>query len=134
MIQALSCSGGDFNPEPFFGKPIEAIEVSDDVLRIQAGGGAITIKDTGQSCCEHRYMHTDDELPYYVGAKLVGLELRDGPAEESGEPKECQFLLIQTDKGTITIANYNEHNGYYGGFWIVGNVEKEPAKIDSEER
>jgi len=74
-------------------------------------------------------MHTDDDLPYFVGAKLVGLELRDGPTDEDkyGDPKECQFLLVKTDKGEITIANYNEHNGYYGGFWIVGKVEKEPT-------
>ena len=70
-------------------------------------------------------MHTDDDLSHYIGAKLIGLELRDGPIEDNeyGDPKECQFLLIRTDRGDVTIANYNEHNGYYGGFWIVGRAE-----------
>lgn len=130
MIAALGGAGSDFDPEPFFGLPIEEIVIDNDTLRIRAGGGSMTLHDSGQSCCESRYMHTDDDLVVYKGAKLIGLELRDGPTEtgDYGEPKECQFLLVHTDRGDITIANYNEHNGYYGGFWIVGNVEKKPTE------
>lgn len=79
----------------------------------------LEIEDCGQSCCEDRYMHTDDDLDFYIGATFLDARIEDGPIEKiAGEYKECQFLLIDTSKGTFTVANYNEHNGYYGGFDI----------------
>lgn len=93
-----------------------------DMLRFTfEDGSKIAIYDAGQSCCEHRYMHTDDDLAYHVGAQLVSGELRDGPevSGEYGEYTECQFLLITTSRGVFTIANYNAHNGYYGGFAVI---------------
>lgn len=89
------------------------------VLRFDDGTG-IRFYDDGQSCCEHRYMHTDDDLAHFVGAAFMGAELRDGPEVEGDyDVKECQFLLVNTSVGAFTMANYNEHNGYYGGFMIV---------------
>lgn len=86
-----------------------------------ADGTGIHVFDDGQSCCEHRYAVCDDDLTPFVGAKFVGAEVRDGPTEdhEYGDLKECQFLVVNTDRGSFTVANYNEHNGYYGGFWLV---------------
>ena len=85
-----------------------------------ANGYKMRIFDNGQSCCEHRYMHTDDDLSYFVGATLLDAEIKDGPDEEReyGE-KESQFLVVKTSRGEFTVVNYNEHNGYYGGFAIV---------------
>lgn len=37
---------------------------------------------------------------------------------------ECQFIEIQTDKGFLVIANYNDHNGYYGGFDLAITKDK----------
>lgn len=85
-----------------------------------ANGYKMRIFDNGQSCCEHRYMHTDDDLSYFVGATLLDAELRDGGSqEEDYQCKDCQFLVVKTSKGEFTVQNYNEHNGYYGGFAIV---------------
>ena len=65
-------------------------------------------------------MHTDDELTDFHGAEFRGAEVRDGPTKSKyGEPQESQFLIIHTSIGDFTVVNYNEHNGYYGGFWIV---------------
>jgi hypothetical protein len=87
---------------------------------------ALEIWDDGQSCCEHRFMHTDDELGDFVGATFLDAEVRDGPAEdmEYGE-KESQFLVISTSIGQFTVVNYNEHNGYYGGFWLQARTRAE---------
>ena len=85
-----------------------------------ADGTGIKIWDGGQSCCEHRYMKTDDDLSDFVGAKIIDMELKDAPDQEDeyGEVHEIQFLDVKTDKGVFQMANHNEHNGYYGGFWI----------------
>lgn len=85
--------------------------------------------DDGQSCCESRWMHTDDKLSDFIGATLQGADMREGPTtDEDGEPKESQFLIVSTSKGQFTAVNYNAHNGYYGGFWIVAaSVEAAPA-------
>lgn len=104
------------------GKVLKDLALVDNELRLYfEDGTGIRFWDDGQSCCEHRWMHTDDELGDFVGATFQEAELRDGPTEDSeyGEPKESQFLVIRTSVGMFTMVNYNEHNGYYGGFWIV---------------
>lgn len=85
----------------------------------------LSLWDDGQSCCESRYMRTDDDLTEYDGATLIGFELKEAPpiADEYGE-HEVQFLDIKTDKGIFQMANHNEHNGYYGGFWVVAELKK----------
>jgi len=84
----------------------------------------IKIFDDRQSCCETRYMTTDDDLDYFVGTELTGIEIKEAPNEpdERGE-HEVQFLEVLTNKGSFKMANHNEHNGYYGGFEI--KIEKE---------
>jgi len=80
----------------------------------------LKIWDGGQSCCEVRYMETDDVLQEHIGGTLLQFELKDAPNQEDefGEMHEIQFLDVMTDKGIFQISNHNEHNGYYGGFWI----------------
>lgn len=82
--------------------------------------------DDGQSCCEVRYMRTDDDLTEYSGAKILDFELKYAPNQydDHDEVHEIQFLDVKTDKGTFQIVNHNEHNGYYGGFWIVATTKK----------
>jgi hypothetical protein len=110
------------------GKTIASLQIDPDA---NGGDGALVFTftdgtglrlfDRGHSCCESRYMHTDDDLSYHVGATLTTADIRDGSAEEEGEwggVKESQFLVVTTSKGTFTVVNYNEHNGYYGGILI----------------
>ena len=79
--------------------------------------------DAGQSCCEERYMRTDDDLTEFEDATLLDFELKDAPnAPHEYCDHEIQFLDVKTDKGIFQLANHNEHNGYYGGFWIVASV------------
>jgi hypothetical protein len=88
-------------------------------------GGSRETVETIQSMinsCETRWMHTDDDLSVFVGSHFISAEVRDGPEKRSGWVDiESQFLLITTDLGTATIVNYNEHNGYYGGFWMAAD-------------
>lgn len=82
-------------------------------------GSKIKLFDDGQSCCESRYMRTDDNLSDYIGAQLLDAEIKEAPGvpDEYGE-HEVQFLEVKTSKGSFTMASHNEHNGYYGGFLI----------------
>lgn len=83
-------------------------------------GTNLRVADDGQSCCENRYMRTDDDMQHFIGAKLTGLEIKEAPNEpdEYGD-HEVQFLEVQTDRGVFTMASHNKHNGYYGGFYIT---------------
>jgi len=108
------------------GKRIASLLLKDNVLRFEFDDGSkMSMRDDGQSCCESRYMTTDDDLMYYVGSALIGGEIKDGPSKEGeyGEMHEIQFLVITTSKGAFTMETHNEHNGYYGGFSVV--VESE---------
>jgi hypothetical protein len=107
------------------GQPIARVFVLDDILRVVfAGGDKLFIWDGDDQCCEHRYMTTDDELDTFVGAKLVGIEVVDGPdiPFEDGVHEQT-FVKLETTMGTITLVTHNEHNGYYGGFDVESRWE-----------
>lgn len=100
--------------------PISSVEMTEEHVRLAFGHLlAIELFDDGQCCCEHRYMRTDDDIQSLVGATLIAITVKDGPEINDGDVHEQQFLEIQTTKGLVTIANHNEHNGYYGGFSLV---------------
>ena len=65
-------------------------------------------------------MRTDDDLSDYQGSTLLDFELKDAlNMEDKYGDHEVQFLDVKTSNGVFQMANHNEHNGYYGGFWIV---------------
>ena len=107
-------------------KTISAISVDPEYNRGDGGlaidfadGTGIILFDDGRSCCENRYIHTDDDLTAFVGAVFAGCEIREVPnIEDKSGDHEVQFLLVHTNLGTITAETHNEHNGYYGGFYL----------------
>jgi len=120
--------------EKSLGKTIAKVFLKDDDLKFKfTDGTGMKIYDGGQSCCESRWMHTDDELNHFEGATFLNAEVRDGGDVDETEykkitknewgPESCQsqFLIITTSTGTFTVVNYVDHNGYYGGFSM--NVE-----------
>lgn len=108
------------------GKTIAELTLGDDdsLHFVFIDGSKMRLFDAGQSCCESRYMRTDDVLADYVGAQLTGAELKDVTEGDVGdEVHEVQFLEVKTSKGSFTMASHNEHNGYYGGFAIRAATE-----------
>lgn len=108
------------------GKTIAAISLgNDDALHfVFDDGSKMQMFDAGQSCCEVRYMRTDDDLDYYVGSKIVGATIKEAPSITGPWVEhDVEFLEVQTDKGVFTMASHNEHNGYYGGFCIRAAAE-----------
>lgn len=104
----------------FVGKRIKEISMADNVLALYFhDGSCLEFWDNGQDCCEHRYMVSDDDLSSFIAMDFMKAEVKDGPTIDEGGPiQEIQFLEITTSRGSFTIANYNDHNGYYGGFDI----------------
>ena len=103
-------------------KIISNVYIKDNklVFNFEDGSG-VNVFDAGQNCCENRYMHSDDDLNYYTSSKLLNIEVAEGAEkidEISGDCQESMFLHITTTRGVFVVANYNEHNGYYGGFII----------------
>ena len=86
-------------------------------------GYRMNLHDDGRSCCEHRYMTCDDDLSVHVGATLLDADVLPAPPvsedEAHGDCHEVAFLVVTTSAGKITAETHNEHNGYYGGFWVV---------------
>jgi hypothetical protein len=105
-------------------KIIETVKLDGDDLVIQfTDSTKLIIWDGGQSCCESRYMTTDDDLSYYNGSTLLDLELKSVVHEDHDyDVHEIQFLDVKTSKGVFTMVNHNEHNGYYGGFYIQAKL------------
>ena len=106
------------------GKKITSLKLEDDQLKFSFSDDTkLLMFDNGQSCCESRYMRTDDNLGDYVGGKLIGAEIREAPSIPAEyDEHDVQFLVVQTTKGQFTISSHNEHNGYYGGFSIVARI------------
>ena len=108
--------------EDSVGQVIDSIELNNEVLILTfKGGNRLELYDDGQCCCESRYMRTDDNMNDFKEAKFLGAEIKKSPGivESDFEDHEIQFLEIKTDKGVFTMSSHNEHNGYYGGFFIV---------------
>ena len=106
-------------------KTIASLALEDNALHFTFDGGSkIKLFDDGQSCCEERYMTTDDDLSYYIGSQLLDAEIKEAPSvqDEDGE-HEVQFLEIVTSRGAFVMETHNIHNGYYGGFLIRAEQE-----------
>jgi hypothetical protein len=108
------------------GKTIHEVKFHGDAIHFEmADGQRFRIEDDGQSCCEHRYMKCDDDLAHFAGATFLGAEVRDAPSIEDGcESHEVAFLIVKTSQGEFTANTHNEHNGYYGGFYICAKSEQ----------
>lgn len=122
MIQNLA--GNEDSVNAFLsskGKIIKSIELQDisdgRLLFTFDDGTKMSISDEGRSCCEDRYMTTDDDLSSFSGSVLVDAEVREMPIlEHKYDVHEMAFLVVTTSFGSFTIETHNVHNGYYGGF------------------
>lgn len=77
--------------------------------------------ENSQHCCEtFGALITNDDTEEFIGAEVLGVTLTDTALNVidwlSGDFRDggIQFVNIETNKGTLQYAVYNEHNGYYG--------------------
>ena len=123
MLHILS-GGSEHSASEYYGqKIIEARLKKDDpatlTLKLE-NGKTIELSDDGQSCCESRYITSDDDPESLVGEILRKIEVKKSE-EKEGEwgTHEICFVEVGTDKSSITLCTHNEHNGYYGGFGLT---------------
>jgi len=103
------------------GRTIAAISIKDNQLVVDLErASALVLWDDGQSCCETRYMTTDDDLGAYNGAALMDISIKSAKGEH--DDHEIEFLELQTSRGVLTVVNHNVHNGYYGGFAVSAKL------------
>lgn len=78
----------------------------------------------GQSCCEHRYLETSDDLSALVGEQLVSVvcEYHDNGSEWGEDQTEAASIHIRSDRDSVVVGCYNSNNGYYGGLSPVVDV------------
>lgn len=108
--------------ETSIGKTIASLEIVDNVLCVGFTDlSGLMVSDHEQECCETRYMSTEDDLTYHVGAQLFGIDTRAVESVEEGRGyayHDTMFLELRTSLGVVSFANHNVHNGNYDGFSI----------------
>jgi len=75
-----------------------------------------------QSCCEDwGYFMSEDNLPDFIGAKLLNVNITDTLLKAHDEVDidnmyvgGVMFVNLETSEGLLQFVAYNEHNGYYG--------------------
>lgn len=119
--KGIEIAPSDYSDEPCeaVGKTILKTSMNEHQIELVFDDlSELSIWDDAQYCCEHRYLHTDDDLQSIVGQKLVSVEQRGIGTiqDESSDEHEISFVHIKTNRDTVVIETHNEHNGYYGGF------------------
>lgn len=108
--------------KPHVGSIVSDILIGTQSISIVLNAGTVIYAQDQQSCCEKRYFSVEkDELQRHIGSKLLRIEERGFVSQEETESECCtdkQFLDITTSLGTLTVTCYNEHSGYYGGFYL----------------
>jgi hypothetical protein len=126
--------GSEHNAAEYYGRAIKSVTLNNEAhpnrLEIAFEDGTqISIRDDGQSCCESRYMTTDDDPCTLVGKRLTKVEPKEHK-EKNGDydAHEMVFVEVAAEGEHITIVNHNEHNGYYGGFGLTITEDRTAAE------
>ncbi len=76
-----------------------------------------------QQCCEYPgHLSTNDDIQEFIGAEILNINLVEDDDYKTDQmvngnfidKKFLVFINIETTKGTLQLAVYNMHNGYYG--------------------
>lgn len=78
--------------------------------------------DNVQGCCEKwGYLSSEDDFGSFIGSELKNVYVTDTKLEtivpkmeEDLDAGSAMFINVETTKGLLQFAAYNEHSGYYG--------------------
>src|SRR5580698_7388938 len=94
MLHYLS-GGSPKSASDYYGQKIVSASLDDDALKLGLDSGkTIKIWDNGQSCCESRYMRTDDQVASLVGHTLTRIEAKEAP-NEPDEYGEHEVVFVE---------------------------------------
>lgn len=83
----------------------------------------VLLINNSQNCCENwGCFSCNDDFEDFIGAELLDVNLVDTALNVEKVKQvsdyicddEIQFVNFETSKGTLQLAVYNSHNGYYG--------------------
>lgn len=95
-------------------------------FRVETDSGFIEILVEDQlSCCEEwGSIISNDDLSFFVGAEIISKRFVNNDTYDDCEiikekvewieVLDCAFIDLETTKGKLQLAVYNNHNGYYG--------------------
>lgn len=78
--------------------------------------------NNGQDCCENwGYLSSEDDFGSFIGSELKNVYVTDSELgiivsnmKEDLDAGSAMFINVETTRGLLQFAAYNEHNGYYG--------------------
>lgn len=107
-------------------------EIKEKILKITKSGtiylrstnckDALRFRKNGHCCCEKwGYLSSEDDFGSFIGSELKNVYVTDTKLEtivpkmeEDLDAGSAMFINVETTKGLLQFAAYNEHNGYYG--------------------
>lgn len=125
MIEMLFGRGSD-DFTAFKGRKITDAKLTTDDLTLSFEGTEeqLRVYDAGQSCCENRYITSDDDVKDLVGGNLVSIEEREGPEPEPAVCDKCKGSkrldfsdqpMLDPEGGEECWACHGTGNDYYSG-------------------
>lgn len=93
--------------------------------------------DNSHQCCETwGFFSTNDNISDFIGADLYDVYLTDGQytkvLDEDGDElygAETMFITLNTSRGPLQLAVYNDHNGYYGHTAFVKSTQLNHSEV-----
>lgn len=75
-----------------------------------------------ECCCENwGYLSSEDDFGSFIGSELKNVYVTDSELgtivsnmKEDLDAGSAMFINVETTRGLLQFAAYNEHNGYYG--------------------
>ena len=94
-----------------------------------------------QDCCESwGYLSSEDDFGSFIGSELKNVYVTDTKLEtiasnirEDLDAGSAMFINVETTKGLLQFAAYNEHNGYYGHAVKLVSKYNDKTIINTEE-
>lgn len=65
------------------------------------------------NCCERFGVYTECRLAEFLGAEYQSVDITNRKPTDEFDYMRIVDIEIQTNRGTILLQLYNEHNGYY---------------------
>lgn len=131
MEKIISISEAFFKPDVKSYQPYEGWEIhtSKQVIRIGIS--------SGQSCCEQfGCIITNDDTNDFIGATIRNVSITDTALNnkkidelEYLDSGGAMFVNVETNKGLLQFAAYNNHNGYYGHTAVL--ISKQLTKSEN---
>lgn len=97
--------------------------------------------NNGQDCCENwGYLSSEDDFGSFIGSELKNVYVTDtklgtivSNMKEDLDAGSAMFINVETTRGLLQFAAYNEHNGYYGHDVLLVSKYDDKTVIEADD-